>query len=64
MEAGTKSVWVPLDKTFAIWKSEVKPQVAVPDKPYLEDYPGEYFYDASEWKEAGRPPIVVLSKCH
>src|SRR5687767_9008756 len=49
-DAGLPPEWVPLAQTFAFWKREVRPRVADPAAAgwVREDFPGEYFYRASE----------------
>jgi len=45
--------------------SEVKMHLAQrDDKIYLEDFPGEYCYFASEWRAEVGEPIILLSKEH
>ena len=57
--------WVSVEDSFRFWKSEVKRHLAQPDhKTYLEDFPGEYCYFASEWKTDLGEPIVLLSRAH
>ena len=57
--------WVSAEDCYQFWKSEVKRHLAHPDnKTYLEDFPGEYCYFASEWKADLGEPIVLLSKSH
>ena len=57
--------WVSSENCYDFWKSEVKMHLAQPDaKIYLEDFPGEYCYFASEWKPDVGEPIILLAKCH
>jgi hypothetical protein len=57
--------WVSAERCYEFWKSEVKMRVAQPDANiFLEDFPGEYCYFASEWKPEVGEPIVLLAKCH
>jgi hypothetical protein len=57
--------WVSPEDCYEFWKSEVKVHLAQPDaKTYLEDFPGEYCYFASEWKADVGEPIVLLAKSH
>ncbi len=57
--------WVPSEHSYEFWKSEVKMHLAPPDaSAYLEDFPDEYCYFASEWKADGGEPIVLLAKSH
>ena len=57
--------WVAPEHCYEFWKSEVKAHLAQPDvKTYLEDFPDEYCYFASEWKADVGEPIVLLAKSH
>ena len=57
--------WIPLGDCYEFWKSEVKRHLAQPEANiYLEDFPGEYCYLASEWKPDVGEPIVLLMKSH
>ena len=57
--------WIPPDDCYEFWKSEVKPNLAQPEvQIYLEDFPGEYCYSASEWKAEAGEPIVLLMMTH
>ena len=55
---------VPLAESFAFWKAEAKPRIVGSERIYLEDYPGEYAYAASEWNDGGIPAIVLLDRFH
>jgi hypothetical protein len=58
--------WISIDDRFTFWKDEVKPRVVPADAEgfYLEDYPGEYCYLATEWTRSIAGPAVVLLECH
>ena len=57
--------WISADNCYRFWKSEVKRHLAQPENEiYLEDFPGEYCYFASEWQTDLAEPIVLLSKSH
>jgi hypothetical protein len=48
-------------KCYGFWKSEAKLHVVDnPDEFYLEDFPGEYAYVASEWSGRIQTPIILL----
>lgn len=54
-----------IEDCYEFWKSKVKMHLAQPDaERYLEDFPGEYCYFASEWKADVGEPIVLLEKSH
>lgn len=64
-DIGHHLLWIPLDVCYEFWKSEVKLHLAQPEAEiYLEDFPGEYCYLASEWKADTGEPIVLLMKSH
>lgn len=64
-DVGLALRWIPEIECFHFWKNEVKPHLATEAKTHLADYPGEYFYFASEWKaRRSEAPIVVLEKYH
>ena len=64
-DLGQHLQWIPADDCYEFWKSEVKLRLAPPEaKIYLEDFPGEYCYFASEWKADADEPIVLLMKSH
>lgn len=65
-DPGLPPHWVPLTQTYAFWKREVKPRVADPAAAgwRREDFPGEYFYRASEWRSAPDGVIVLLERYH
>jgi hypothetical protein len=43
---------------------EVAPHLYQESKPYLDNYPGEYFYFATEWRLETGKEIIVLEKAH
>ena len=65
-DIGSRLQWVAPEKCYSFWKFEAKAHIAEPDpQSYLENFPGEYCYIASEWKVAdGGEPIVLLAKSH
>jgi hypothetical protein len=62
---GSPLNWVLVDECYRFWKSEVKNHLAdAAANNYLEDFPGEYCYFASEWEAKGGEPIVLLVMSH
>lgn len=62
---GSPLKWIPLDECYSFWKSEVKSHLA--DRAaenYLENFPDEYCYFASEWKAEDGKRIVLLLMSH
>lgn len=55
--------WIPSKRRFEFWDS-VRQNLHVSAKPYLEDYPGGFFYAASEWKGRDTERVIVLEKYH
>lgn len=55
--------WIPLNERFEFWKS-IRSNLHVSEKPYLEDYPGCFFYSASEWTGRDGERLIVLHKFH
>jgi hypothetical protein len=64
-DVGRSLKWIPLDECYSYWKSEVKNHLANPAADnYLEDFPDEYCYFASEWESGRGEPIVLLTMSH
>jgi len=64
-DVGSQLKWIPLDECYGFWKSEVKNHLADPaGENYLENFPDEYCYFASEWESEVGEPIVLLMKSH
>lgn len=64
-DVGVAMRWVPLGECYEFWKREVLPHLADPESPVsLNEWPGGYFYFASEWSAVGGVPIVVCEKHH
>jgi hypothetical protein len=64
-DVGKPFEWIPKNEKFSFWKTEVKTHLAEPEsEPFLEDFPDEYFYSASEWKSFDGDSIILLSKAH
>ena len=59
--------WVPLGQTYNFWKNELKAHVLPLDRSLarLEDFPGEYFYLATQWTRVDPDiPLVLLERHH
>jgi hypothetical protein len=64
-DVGSPLRWIPADECYGFWKSEVKNHLADPSKKiYLEDFPDEYCYVASEWESEDGKPIVLVVMWH
>ena len=65
-DVGKPLEWIPNNERYDFWKKEVRPHLAGPDKSeYLEDFPDNCCYLASEWKSYdGGDKIILLSKAH
>jgi hypothetical protein len=65
-DAGSVLNWIPIGGCHSFWKMEVKPHLAKPGvNARLEDFPGRYFYFASQWQDSKSPiPIVLLERNH
>ena len=64
-DIGKPFEWLPKNKGFDFWKTEVKSHLADPEsKAFLEDFPNGYCYFASEWKSSNDERIILLSKMH
>jgi hypothetical protein len=63
-DVGAPLHWVPEGDCFKTWKRDILLHVADPDQiAYLERFPGDYVYFASQWDD-GSIPIVLLAKSH
>jgi hypothetical protein len=64
-DIGSPLNWVPVDKCYSFWKSEVKNHLAdsVVNKS-VEDFPDQYCYFASAWEAKGGEPIILLVMSH
>ena len=62
---GKSFEWIPNNEGFDFWKTEVKSHLAKPEsKAFLENFPDEYCYFASEWRSFDGERIILLSKMH
>ena len=65
-ECGLPLRWIEPASCYRFWKEELQPRLAPPEgRVRREDFPGEYFYWATEWTapDAGTP-IVLLERQH
>lgn len=67
-DIGMPIKWIPIQENYDFWKKELKNRVTDPEKAKkgfrLEDYPGEYCYLVSEWKDNLRNTFLLLKKYH
>jgi hypothetical protein len=64
-DGGSPPRWISLGDCYRFWKEEVKSHLAAGDRARLDDFPGCYFYFASEWDGGVEgPAIVLLEKYH
>lgn len=62
---GNPPRWIPYEKCYEFWRKEGSINcVDDPDRFYLEDYPNEYAYVASEWSGEIQTPIILLEEHH
>lgn len=53
------------NEIYNFWKTEVRIHLAEPESTmFLEDFPNDYCYFASEWKSFDDKTIILLSKMH
>ena len=59
---------MPVEDCYQFWKLEVKVRLVEPDKDggvfRLEDFPGEYCFIASEWRDGAEASVILLEKYH
>ncbi len=65
-EVGRPLRWLPWREGTEFWKGELQPHLARPgdEAIRLDDFPGSYFYWASEWGEAGSAPVILCELSH
>lgn len=65
-DAGLALQWIPISDCYKFWRAMVKPHLAEPDsKARLEEFPDQYCYFASQWREPNsKTPIVLLERYH
>jgi hypothetical protein len=61
---GAKLNWIPMQERFEFWKA-VRPQVADALRPiYLERFPNQTAYIASEWRGRTGECLILLETHH
>jgi len=61
---GTKLNWIPMQERFEFWKA-IRPQVADALRPiYLERFPNQTAYIASEWRGRAGECLILLETHH
>lgn len=64
-DIGKPFEFIPDNESYNFWKTEAKIHLAEPEsKAFLEDFPDDYCYFASEWKSFDGESIILLSKMH
>jgi hypothetical protein len=64
-DIGMPLQWIDSIDCYRFWKTEIKTHLAAPDqKCTLDEFPGGYFYFASEWRRKDGFPIVVVERYH
>ncbi len=61
---GDKLDWIAEDRAYSFWRNEAKEHLNSEQLGRLEDYPGQYFYFASEWLDSTGASIILLEKYH
>src|SRR5947208_1474977 len=61
---GDRLRWIDKENCFIFWKNELREHLHDEGRPYLEDYPGAYFYFASEWHLEYGERVILLEKHH
>ena len=65
VDVGAKPRWIKPPELFTFWKREAKPRLAEPDENRsLDDFPGGYFYRASEWIDDKGAKFVAFERNH
>ncbi len=55
--------WIGRDDCYQFWKDELRSRVCI-EPVYLEDYPGEHCYFASEWQLESGEMVILLEMAH
>ena len=61
---GDKLKWLDKEECYTFWRDDAKHHLYNEAKPYLKQYPDEYFYLASAWQLDSGETIIVLEKHH
>lgn len=56
--------WIDGVEIFDFWKNEARDHLRDEARLYLEDYPDEYFYRASEWTLPDGGTIILFEMYH
>lgn len=56
--------WLPASACYDFWKLELKARLAETKEFYLEDFPDEYCYLASEWRLDAGDTVILLEMYH
>lgn len=56
--------WLDGAHGLEFWKDEARDHLYEESRPYMEDYPGEYFYQASEWITDSGETIILFEIHH
>jgi hypothetical protein len=63
-DVGRKLNWIPTQDRFDFWKT-VRPQIVDSPGPiYLEQFPDQTAYTASEWPRRSGECLILLEKQH
>lgn len=64
VDIGRKPNWIPIQDRFDFWKT-VRPQILDSPGPiYLEHFPSNTAYAASEWRGRAGECLILLEKHH
>jgi hypothetical protein len=62
-EIGKPLEWIPASSRSEFWKKDVKQHLAGPNTEVVfSEFPGNYYYFASEWSSFDGGTIVLLTK--
>ena len=65
-DVGSSLQRISVDQRFEFWKQEVQTNLVNDHESgfHLEEFPNEYAYIASEWRDESSKPIVLLERYH